>query len=43
MKNDPFMLELFLKEAREHCAVLGKVRDGAADAAANITAGYSLP
>ncbi len=36
------MLELFLKEAREHCAVLGKVRDGAADAAAGARSANSL-
>ena len=42
MKNDPFMLELFLKEAREHCAVLGKVRDGAADAASGARSANSL-
>ena len=42
MKNDPFMLELFLKEAREHCAALGRVRDGAADAAAGASSANSL-
>lgn len=42
MKNDPFMLELFLKEAREHCAALGRVRDGAADAAAGARSANSL-
>ena len=42
MKNDPFMLELFLKEAREHCATLGKVRNGSTDAAAGARAANSL-
>jgi len=42
VKADPFMLELFSKEAREHCAALEKLRKGEADARAGLRAATSL-
>ena len=42
MKNDLFMLELFSKEAREHCVVLQALCASNADSKAGINSATSL-